>query len=553
MAKKICTKFILFFVILNLVNVINLYAATEEASTNEETTNQENIEKNEELEIKREDLDKMIKQLLDELVVKVNYIDQRVAEIRSTNEYETYPAIRLNMDTPLFGLVTVTNNKLNITQDVSAADVASKYSIRTVIKNKTIKLVDVTFAGIVVSTRDVKLNEGMSLSDANDAVLKLMQYSQKADSTIEFLDNQINKNFKEYIPKERLEQINELQRRLNKLEATLIYQDIDTIKVEMLVENAEEQEVLNNYYNDFKKLGSDIKNSKLVIENVLIDDESLRNAQRDVLSIEAASLDLTDKLEKTLSEQKQNINLEVMLNRMKSRLENRQEQLEAYVKNSVEQKEVKQENNLENVEKANDDTEQEIVSDEEKTIEEIKKYDVTSADMVGLLKQDIDKIDTLIEKYVPQDENVEKENTENKEENVESNNEQPLAENEKEITQEEKESVLEQLYEIYKNYITKENKFYMANINSQLKATTSKTTDVSKYTDSNVLEEMRYIYLELPSILEDYLDFCNTSLYIEVEDLSNKLSSELNKIVNTYLKIEKIYEDLNVDDIKAKA
>ena len=61
------------------------------------------------------------------------------------------------------------------------------------------------------------------------------------------------------------------------------------------------------------------------------------------------------------------------------------------------------------------------------------------------------------------------------------------------------------------------------------------------------------IYLELPETLEDYLDYCNTSLYIEVEDLSNKLSEQLNKLVDTYLKMEKIYEDLNVDDVKSKA
>ena len=64
---------------------------------------------------------------------------------------------------------------------------------------------------------------------------------------------------------------------------------------------------------------------------------------------------------------------------------------------------------------------------------------------------------------------------------------------------------------------------------------------------------MKYIYLELPETLEDYLDYCNTSLYIEVEDLSNKLSEQLNKLVDTYLKMEKIYEDLNVDDVKSKA
>lgn len=548
MAKKIYIKFALLFIAINLICFVNLYAAIEEVEVNENNVNNsETTQESEELKLQKEQLNNMIKQLLDEILVKINYIDQRVEEIRSTEEYETYPAIRLNMDTPLFGLVKVTNNKLNITQDVSAADVASGYSIRTVIKNRSIKLPDVTFAGIVVSTRDVKLNEDIELSDANNAVLKLMQYSQKADSAIEFLDKQINKNFREYIPKEKLEQITELQRRLTKLEENLVTQDMNTIKLDMLVENKEEQDALNNYYNTFKELSSNIKQSKIVVDNVLIADEALRDAQRDVIDIEARSLELTDGLEKALLSQKENINLEVMLNRMKERLENRQKSIEEYVLNSVEKREVKKDEEVVN---ENNNSDEQIVDeqntnlDENITIEEIKKYDVTSADIVGILKQDIDNIETLIEKYFP----TKVEGNEEQVETAEENNVEK-----EEITLEEKESVLEQLYDIYKDYITRENKFYTANVNSQLKATTSKTTDISKYTDSNVLEEMKYIYLELPENLEDYLDYCNTSLYIEVEDLSNKLSEQLNKLVDTYLKMEKIYEDLNVDDVKSKA
>ena len=548
MAKKIYIKFALLFIAINLICFVNLYAAIEEVEVNENNVNNsETTQESEELKLQKEQLNNMIKQLLDEILVKINYIDQRVEEIRSTEEYETYPAIRLNMDTPLFGLVKVTNNKLNITQDVSAADVASGYSIRTVIKNRSIKLPDVTFAGIVVSTRDVKLNEDIELSDANNAVLKLMQYSQKADSAIEFLDKQINKNFREDIPKEKLEQITELQRRLSKLEENLVTQDMNTIKLDMLVENKEEQDALNNYYNTFKELSSNIKQSKIVVDNVLIADEALRNAQRDVIDIEARSLELTDGLEKALLSQKENINLEVMLNRMKERLENRQKSIEEYVLNSVEKREIKKDEEVVN---ENNNSDEQIVDeqntnlDENITIEEIKKYDVTSADIVGILKQDIDNIETLIEKYFP----TKVEGNEEQVETAEENNVEK-----EEITLEEKESVLEQLYDIYKDYITRENKFYTANVNSQLKATTSKTTDISKYTDSNVLEEMKYIYLELPESLEDYLDYCNTSLYIEVEDLSNKLSEQLNKLVDTYLKMEKIYEDLNVDDVKSKA
>ncbi|MDD3303612.1 MAG: hypothetical protein PHP54_01695 [Clostridia bacterium] len=534
MTKKIYIKFALLFFVMNLICFVNIYAATGDNATNDVATDM-SAQESEEIKQQKNQLNAMIKQLLDEIIVKINEIDARVEEIRSTKEYENYPAVRLNMDTPLFGLVTVTNNKLNISQDVSAGDVAAGYSIRSIVKNKNVKLPDVIFAGIVVSTKDIKLNEEISLVDANAAVLKLMQYSQKTDSTLEFLNNQINKNFKEYIPKERLETINELQRRLMKLESTLINQDVNHTQIDMLVENESEQGYVNNYLKEFNELSSDIKRSKIVTDNVLIDDEALRNAQRDVINIEARSLELSDKLEKALATQKESITIETLLQRIKTKLEGRFKLISDYINKSIEKVEIAQNND--NAENLSDNKEN--VTEDLKTVEEIKKYDVTSQDIAGLLKQDIDKIQALIEKYIP-----------TKEENANDENQEV---NNKEITAEEKESVLNQVYDIYKDYISRENKFYIVNINSVLKATTLVTSDVSKYTDSNVLEETNYIYMELPGKLEEYLDYYNTSLYIEIENMSDKLNEQLNKITNTYLKILKIYKDLNVEDIKLKA
>ena len=71
MAKKIYIKFALLFIAINLICLVNLYAATEEVEVNENNVNNsETTQESEELKLQKEQLNNMIKQLLDEILPK---------------------------------------------------------------------------------------------------------------------------------------------------------------------------------------------------------------------------------------------------------------------------------------------------------------------------------------------------------------------------------------------------------------------------------------------------------------------------------------------------
>ena len=163
------------------------------------------------------------------------------------------------------------------------------------------------------------------------------------------------------------------------------------------------------------------------------------------------------------------------------------------------------------------------------------------------MQSDIDKLNEKIKNYIKEDKTDNNENTDTDTEKEDNNTEIT-----NEISLEEKETLLNELLNMTKDYITNENKFYLDNINTTLNNTTSVISDLARYTKTNVIEEMRYIYLELPDTLEGYLDSNNTNSYIETRNLSDSLYTQINKLSDVYVKMSNIYDELNVDEIKSK-
>ena len=66
-----------------------------------------------------------IEKILDYINKEMKSIDEKVSASRNLLEYEKYPAVRLNIDTPYFGIYSIINSKLKIRDDVSTVDMAS--------------------------------------------------------------------------------------------------------------------------------------------------------------------------------------------------------------------------------------------------------------------------------------------------------------------------------------------------------------------------------------------------------------------------------------------
>lgn len=567
MCKKLCLKVVVILFWVYAIFVSPIFANEIQTNINQEENthvdekvavySNDNLTE-EELQKQKDELLKMLKEIMNQMRIDIKRIDEKFVQIRQVEEYEKYPAIRLNIDTPIFGLDSIVDSKLKIKQDVSATDIANGYSIRYILKNNSLKLPDKYLAGIIVGTRDVKLDDKISLSDANAALIKLMQYTKMIDNTLEFLENQVNKFFKGYIEKEKEEKINDILKKLTKLEENLLEQDKKIMMLSMISFDEEQVQIYQSLREKYQEISKKTKENQENVNNMLIKEQTLIKIQKEVLELESNMIDFSAEVEDDLKLAKESIDVEKMLISLQTTVKNRYQKITKLEENSVTKKEILQEKQEEsegqNKTQSEQNKENVDGSSESKieTTEEIKNYDLTSKNILSSIEEDIIKVlDEKVKEFV-------KEEKKSAEDMENSNDPQVQEENgkkeeEKQLSKEEKFDLLEQMYTLYQNYLIKENKFYLDNINFTLKNTTAKVSDLSKYTKSDILSQMRYIYLELPNSLEQYSDTTNFNSMLEIRTMSNQLLKELNQLLQTYMQVTKIYQTLNVDEMKNNA
>ena len=530
-------KIVIFFcAILNVLSLTSIYA--------QEVTNTVNVDTNntsidEEKAIRKKEIKSIIDESLVEIQKKIKNIDEKIKMLKTKEEFAKYPAIRLNIDTPLFGLSSIVDRKLIITKDVSTIDVANGYSIKSILKNNSMKLTDLSIANITVSTRDVKLDENIDIKDGNIAILKLMQYMVQINNIEKFVDNQINKTFTEYIPDERTNKIAEYKKRIAEVDKTLIETSNNLTYIYVCSSNQEQynQEIIK--YEEYKKKSIDIQNS---LKNILVTDEELENIQRNILELETKNLDFSKEVKDLLNVAKENLNEQLMLAFVKADLLQRRDKIQLYINNSIVSNVVSKENNDNTSNTVSTDTNntQNVIDENTQnqennsnTTEEIKVYEVMASDVLASLNSSLTKIDEDIKKYIPVTSSAEV---------VTVDNTQTTGTINKEITKEEKLALLEKVITMYKEDIKKENKFYLDNVNYMIKDTTMKTYEVNKNTDENILKEMKYIYLNLPVNLNDYLENIGYNSTVDTTKLTEYLNKELNTIVEYNISLTKKYK-----------
>lgn len=527
---------------------------------------------------KKDELLKIIKELVQTLANEIKGFDDKINDIRSTDEYLNYPAIRLNIDTPLFGLNSIVENKLKITKDVSANDIANAYSIKSIIKNGSILLPDTKLGLLVISTKEVKFDDNISLNDANSAILKLIQYEKTLKNIDTFIDDQINKFFKGYIPKDKKQNIENISVRLNRLDTLLQEQDIKLLKIEIISISDENSKTYEETLKEFENLSGEMKKERKEIQNMLLSYEDITDIQKRLIDAEINMSTYSKKLDDYLDENKSFNELE-MLSLLKDILTSRKDKIEKYIDNSVLVTEIskqsdefednmktsKQENDDTSIENSVDSTDKNLTQDVvenksdnelegtqfEVSTEEKKVYDITYSNILDELKSCILKVDEKIKEYESKssDTGDTKQLQDGDETKDDDKIEDSKAENE---IADRKEKLLDEMILVYKEFLAKENKFYTDNMNLLLQNTTNVISDLAKYTTSELTSDMKYIYLSLPDKLESNLENTNLNLNIELKELSNNLHKEIIELVNLYVKVAKLYDELEVDDIKAK-
>lgn len=543
-------KYVIIIVLL-LIFTFNSYIKADEIENKAEEINVE--EKNKETILEN------IKFCKEELKQELLKIDEKLEGIKQKQEYKNYPAIRLNIDTPIFGLVSVCNHKLKITTEVSTADVAKGYSIKDIIKNNSLKVPSFSVGSIVVITRDIKLDDTITLVDANTSVFKLVQYIEQAQSVNEFLDKQIIKIYSEYIPKNKSEKIENLKSRIDNIEKDLT--ELNNLLLKLYISKVDDEKY-SEYLKEYININNNIYKYEEVLKDVLITDEELLDYEKKVIDLEANHLMLKQNVIKSNENILENIDFEKTFENVRNNLINRKENIEKYIDSSSEIKYIEnkdlvilEENSEDNNEKNRESEDlQKDISENQESLdakEEITIYNITSTQILEELNKNIDSLDKKIIEIIG-------ETNLNRIKNVQTDEVSEEVVNKDEVTNvvikelnlEEKEKVLSEISNIYNQFLTNENKFYLDNINLILKDTANKISSLSTYTDYSTISDITYVYMELPKLLKNDTEIYDMKLNIELDSFTNSIKEKLEKLLTININVTKMYNEKISEEMK---
>lgn len=345
----------------------------------------------------------MIQECLKEMRMKFVEMDNKVAKVKKQKEFENYPAIRLNVDTPVFGLVSMSNNKLKIRKDVSTVDVANGYSIKDIVNKSSIKLPDFTVGSIVVTTKDVDINENMSYEEANITLLKMMQYMSQLNNANEFMDFQINRTFRGYIDKDKSDKLNDIKSRNSKVKSNLIDLDKKITYLSIIKYNEENITKIAKKYREISDKNYEIE---VLAKDVLMSEEDIIKLQKSEIGLEGEIVELTKEIEEEYQLALMNIDEKKMLTSFELELVTRKNGVESYVENASEIKKI------EEIKKEEKEEQEKDTEKKDSATEIVTKYEVTSKNTLEYMNTAIANVDEKIKKYISEKEETKEDSKE---------------------------------------------------------------------------------------------------------------------------------------------
>lgn len=530
--KKIKILFIstAIFLAFNFVTMY-LYAQEDEQVVQEEN------------ELKqKEDIVNLINEYLVEIDDRINNIDLKIENSKNQEEFDYYPAIRLNIDTPFFGITSLVENKLKVKRDISTSDVANGYSIRNIVDNKIIRLPDSILGAIVVSTKEYNISTDMTMPQLKLTLVKCIQYLSQVDSANDFVDDRINKIFKDYIDEQKQNAIKDIRDRNDKMEQSL--EDIsDKIsKLSLLGKD------VTNYKDTYFEVSSQLYNIDKYSKNTLILEDELTELAKTSLTNESAIIDLQNSVSKSYEEALKDVDYGVFLENISKEYEARTNRMNDYIEASTTQT-------------------KEIVNDKEE-IKTTVNYDVTSRATLEYMQIELDNINIQLDEYNIQQEELKKQQEEESKNNEEQKNqedqnsqeqqEKPTQENVDDNTLiEENREKIDTLFSKYKEFLSRENSFYINNINMLLKDSNDKVSSIIAEIDSgievknDIFEYTKYVYIDLPDNLTKYINENNMESTLEIDTLITQLMNQLKDLSNKNTKITNMYNDMIAEILKS--
>lgn len=466
-----------------------------------------------EVKTEKEQTEEILK-LIDDYLVQINEelneIDAKTKKTQEQKEFEYYPAIRLNIDTPFFGMSSVVDQKLRVKKEISTADVATGYSIRDIVAKKTIRLPDTYLGAIVTSTKEYNIDDTMSLSQSKITLVKCIQFLSQVNSVNDYVDSQTNYIFKEYISEEKKTNINDIKDRVKKVTNQLVDISDKIKKMDLMGID------ITEYRNTYISLSTKVNEIKSQVSNTLILDSELAELKKTSLTNESDIITFETTINNAYENGLENLNYNTVLTKVSAEYQTRVNAMSDYIT------------------KASTTTKN---TDGSETIKE--NYKLISSATLDTLKSSLSEVNKELsatqQSSSSKQTSIEKAKTQ---EQIEQERQEKIARNEEK---------LDTIYTKYKENINKEYKFYIDNTNLLLKDSNDKLNQVYSYLDEDVqidnsiFTHTKYIYIDLPTNLATYIQENNMNSIIELNILVYKLKNEISTLSTNNVKITTIY------------
>ncbi len=466
-----------------------------------------------EVKTEKEQTEEILK-LIDDYIVQIddelNEIDAKTKKTQEQKEFEYYPAIRLNIDTPFFGMSSVVDQKLRVKKEISTADVATGYSIRDIVSKRIIRLPDTYLGVIVTSTKEYNIDDTLTLPQAKITLIKCIQYLSQVNSVNDYVDNQTNYIFKEYISEEKKSNINDIKDRVKKVTNQLVNISDKIKKMDLMGID------ITEYRNTYISLSTKVNEIKSQVSNTLILDSELAELKKTSLTNESDIITFETTINNAYENGLENLNYNTVLTKVSAEYQTRVNAMSDYIT------------------KASTTTKN---ADGSETIKE--NYKLISSTTLDTLKSSLSEVNKELsetqQSSSSEQTSIEKAKTQ---EQIEQERQEKIARNEEK---------LDTIYTKYKENINKEYKFYIDNTNLLLKDSNDKLNQVYSYLDEDVqidnsiFTHTKYIYIDLPTNLATYIQENNMNSIIELNILVYKLKNEISTLSTNNVKITTIY------------
>lgn len=456
-----------------------------------------------------------IEKILEYINKEIKSIDEKIESTKTLNEYEQYPGVRLNIDTPYFGITSIISSKLRIRDNVSTVDVANGYNIRNVVNKKIIKIESFEVSNIVVITRDVKIDKNMTSADAKVCIFKLLDYLEQTKSVNKFLDKQLISMVKPFFAKEKLEAIDKINVQIKEID-----ENLSNSLSELSYISATTDIDINSDVNTLYQYKLDMTAIKTKIKSIFISKARLDEIYDITVKMNKEIKTFESNVNKKYLEVANNIDLEKAVYLINSKMANELNYLQGYLDNS--KVEIVSETTTTEQAKVDTDTtlnsDQAAIQNKAKEYKEI--YKIASEAIIQNMIKDMDRANEILDKVVKYNLAIAEQLE------TQTNTTQTEVAQAQTIEKIDAKATINELLKVYIAFLNKENVFLTEN--AKVNITAIKTLDVKKI---NSFEDIEYIYVNLSDILTNISDKFESSSTISNIKTSESLKKVITKVI----------------------